>query len=40
MKKKYQQPMTSSIEVHPYSILCASGADMRKGTGFISGGGE
>ena len=39
MKKIYQQPMTSAIEVQPLTVLCAS-ADMRKGTGFITGGGE
>ena len=39
MKRIYQQPMTSAIEVKPLTVLCAS-ADMRKGTGFIPGGGE
>ena len=39
MKKIYQQPITSAIEVQPLSVLCAS-SDMGKGTGFISGGGE
>ena len=39
MKRIYQQPMTSAIEVQPLSVLCAS-ADMQKGTGFIPGSGE
>ena len=39
MKRIYQQPMTSAIEVQPLTVLCAS-ADMPKGDGFIPGGGE
>ena len=39
MKRIYQQPITSAIEVQPLTVLCAS-ADMRKGTGFVFGGGE
>jgi hypothetical protein len=39
MKKQYQQPMTSSVEVHPHSILCAS-ADIWKANGIFIGGGE
>ena len=39
MKRTYQQPMTSAIEVQPLTVLCAS-ADIDKGTGFITGGGE
>jgi hypothetical protein len=39
MKRIYQQPMTSAIEVQPLTVLCAS-ADMSKGAGFITGGGE
>ena len=39
MKRTYQQPMTSAIEVQPLTVLCAS-ADMRKGYGIIIGGGE
>ena len=39
MKKIYQQPITSAIEVQPLSVLCAS-ADMKKGAGFITGSGE
>ena len=39
MKRTYQQPMTSAIEVQPLTVLCAS-ADMRKGAGYITGSGE
>ena len=39
MKKIYQQPMTSAIEVQPLTVLCAS-ADMGKGAGYITGSGE
>ena len=39
MKRTCQQPMTSAIKVQPLAVLCAS-ADMRKGNGFIIGGGE
>ena len=39
MKRIYQQPMTSAIEVQPLTVLCAS-ADLVKGNGFIIGSGE
>lgn len=39
MKRTYQQPMTSAIEVQPLTVLCAS-TDVQKGNGFIIGGGE
>ena len=39
MKRIYQQPMTSAIEVQSLTILCAS-ADIDKGTDYITGGGE